>query len=408
MPPANARPNASPETPRPTVRASRRDAKPFFGVIDSVLVEDPVNFPFEGAISRQDAMAAWTWIRRDLASDLIDPDVSDTDPAAAEALSLLLPEILTRTRTALAAAGTSHEAERRLRTQLGSEDAWARLPMVLTALKCRPLLEKAQGFGRATNGMTDEAALAMALQSMPLQDQSVAALLMQAAVGQVANPSRLMTAVIRITGSATDVAITRQGFAPLVDAMLAHAQNQIPVLHQMGAFADIDLTCRALDRFHRLVRAVGSYVELGRLSRWTMVLSALTKSVSERIDPKLREVGPDVNKALRRGREGNDRLDSDQILSALNGVYLLATVRDCRDSLALNALFDQVWNQTGQAIEIHIQRSLDILRLNPLDKVTSARLDAAIKMAELRFNAEYAEVLRRARDAVERRITPQS
>ncbi len=268
-----------------------------------------------------------------------------------------------------------------------------------------PLLEKAQGFGRATNGMTDEAALAMALQAMPLQDGAVAALLLQAAVGQVANPSRLMTAVIRITGSATDTAIIRQGFGPMVEAILAHAQNQLPLLRQQGAFADIDLTCRALDRFHRLVRAVNSYVEMSRLNRWSSIVAALTKSVSELIEPRLRDVAPDINKALRRGRETNDRLDSDQILSALNGVYLLSTVRDCRDSLALNAVFDQVWLHTGQALEIHLQRNLDLLRDNPADKITAARLDAGIKMAELRFNTEYADVLRRARDSVERRIT---
>jgi hypothetical protein len=37
--------------------------------------------------------------------------------------------------------------------------------------------------------------------------------------------------------------------------------------------------------------------------------------------------------------------------------------------------------------------------------VTGQRLDAAIKMAELRFNGEYAEVLRRARESVERRVS---
>jgi hypothetical protein len=34
----------------------------------------------------------------------------------------------------------------------------------------------------------------------------------------------------------------------------------------------------------------------------------------------------------------------------------------------------------------------------------SARLEAGIKMAEIRFNPEYAETLRRARSAAERRI----
>lgn len=44
-----------------------------------------------------------------------------------------------------------------------------------------------------------------------------------------------------------------------------------------------------------------------------------------------------------------------------------------------------------------------MLRANPADTITSERLDAAIKMTELRFNTEYADVLRRAKETVERR-----
>ena len=214
----------------------------------------------------------------------------------------------------------------------------------------------------------------------------------------------MITAAIRIAGSPSEVALVRSGFAPVIDAMLAHAQNQIPSMSQVGAFADMDLVCRAVDRFHRLMRAVTGYVELNRNGRWAMVSSALTTAVSERLDSKLRDVAPDLNKALRR-REGTDRLDRDQILSALNGMYLLATVRDSRDSLAVNALFDQVWSQTGQALEIHIERNLQQLRNNPADGIASLRLDAALKMAEIRFNQEYADTLRRAKEMAERRVS---
>ena len=187
----------------------------------------------------------------------------------------------------------------------------------------------------------------------------------------------------------------------MVDALLSHAQNQIPLLEANGAFIDIDLICRALDRYHRLVRAVSGYIELSRGSRWSAIIAGLTKSASDRIEPKLRDVAIDVNQALRR-KEANDRFDSDRVLSAINGLYLLSTVRDCRDSLALNAIFEQNWNQVGQTLEVQVKRNLDLFRANPADKVAASRLDAGIKMAELRYNAEYAEVLRRARDAARR------
>lgn len=396
---ASARSVASTQ-PAPAPR-TRRAGRPFFGLIESVIVEPPVNYEFDGAISREHASAVWTWMTRDLAPDLIDPETPDSDGARA-ALDALMPDLLARAREVVASASKSHEAGRKLKTQLGGEGVWSRLPTILNALKVRALLEKAQAFGRVANGMQDDAGLAVALQNMPFNDHKLAALLMMAAVGQVANPSRLMTAVVRITGSEQEVAIQRAGYSPLVDALLAHAQNQVRLIGSGGAYADVDLACRALDRYHRLVRAVSGYMELARNSRWSGIVAALTKQVSSLIEPRLRDLPGALNMAMRRGREGSDRLDGEQVLVALSGVYLLATVRDCRDSLGVNATFDQAWTQIGQALEIHIQRAMDILRANPSDSVTSARLDAAIKMAELRFNPEYAETLRRAKEIAER------
>lgn len=371
-------------------------------MIDAVVVAVPAGFAFDGAIAAEHANAAWLWMVRDLAADLIDIEAIDDSPASAAALDSLMPELLARARKALDEAKGSADLTRRIKTQLGGEESWARLPIILNALRCRPVIDKAQSFGRVANGLADEAALAQALQSMPLQDQAVASLLMMSAVGQVAVPSRLVTASIRIAGSAEERDLIRAGFGPMVDAMLAHAQDQLPSLGQVGTFGDMDLICRSIDRFHRLLRGLTSYVELGRGSRWSGIIGALTKAASERIEPRLRNVAPDLNKALRK-REGADRVDGDQILAAMNGIYLLETVRDSRDSLAVNTLFDQVWTQTGQALEIHIERHLDGLRRNPADQMSSARLDAALKMAEIRFNAEYAETMRRAKDVAVRR-----
>jgi hypothetical protein len=380
----------------------RRGGRPFFGMIEPVLVEDPAEFEFDGAIAREHAMDVWTWIVRDLASELIDPEADDSDPSTREALEALAPELLKRAREALAKGTRNLETERRLKTQLGGDDQLRRLPFVLEAFRCRHLIEKAVVFGRAANG-NDDAALTTALQAVPRGDPKVFALVMQAAVGQMAVPSRLTTAAIRIAGSNSEIGLQRGDFGPVIDAMLAHAQNQIAPLRQSGTFADVDLICRAIERFHRLVRGVNGYVEIGRGSRWSVVAGGVIKMMSERIEPRLRDVVLDVNRALRRYRDGADRLDRDQLLAALNSMYVLATVRECRDSLAVNAIFDPTWTQIGQALEIHVERNLEMLRADPADAITGERLDAAIKMTELRFNTEYADVLRRAKETIERR-----
>lgn len=377
-----------------------RTTRPFFGVIECVVVDPPANFEFDGAILREHGNAVWTWFVRELGSEFLDPAVLETD-ASRQLLDTLMPELLLRARNAVAQAADNVDAGRKLRTRVGGDAVFARLPFILNALKCRHLLEKAQAFGRAANGMQEEAGLAMALQAMPLQDRNVSALLMMAAVGQVTNPSRLVTAAMRVATSATEAGLQSAGFGPLLDGIMAQAQNQIHMVSGGGAFADIDLTCRAIDRYHRLARAVNGYVELGRNSRLTTVLAALTKQMSERIEPRLRDVQGNLNMAMRR-TPGNDRVDGEQMLIALNGVYLLKAVRDARDSLGVNASFDKAWQAVGQALEMHADRNLDILRQNPGDTTTAQRLTALITMAEQRFNQDYADTLRRAKEGAER------
>jgi hypothetical protein len=374
---------------------------PFCGLIDAILVHEPVLVVFPGAVSRETARSIWTWVTRDLCPDIIPQDRIEEGVLTAAEIEPLIPELLARMKAGLAQANTDIEAGRRLAAQLGREDGLDRLPLVMLALRNRALLGKAQAFGRATNTITDDAALSSAINAMPLADPALAALVFQAALGQVANPTLLITAAIKLAGAPSEVAISRVGLSPLIDAHIAHAQNQLRFLQFNGPFSDVDLVCRALERFHKLVRSLTGYIEFSRGSQATAGLSTITKYVSDRLEPRLKEVVTDLNQAMRR-REGADRLDTDRLLAAVSGVYLLATVRDCRDSLALNAVFDQAWGQSGQALEVHIQRNMELYRENPEDKNTASRLDAIIKMAQLRFSSDYAETLKKARLAAER------
>ena len=397
------RSETTPAVARPSSRATRPVVRPFAGLLDVVIVEDPATFAFQGSIRRSSIVAGWTWVCRDLCSDFISSDEIADGSLTAAMLEPQIPKIMARMKEALATADADPEAGRRLRAMLGSDEARAALPQLLGALRSRPLLAKATAFGKAINAIGEDSALGTAIQSMPLSDQPLAALLFHAAMGQIANPTRLVTTIIKLSGNASELSVARSGFGPVIDAMLAHAQNQIHLLQPTGPFADIDLICRGLERFHRLLRALTGYIEFERGSQWAAVLAALTKQVSERIEPRLREVVPDLNQALRRGRDpAADRLDDDRILAAINGIYLLATVRECRASLALNAVFDQAWSQSGEALEMQLQRNLELIRQHPRDPVITARLDARIKMAEVRFNQEYADTLRRARASAER------
>ena len=382
-------------------RNDRSDGPPFAGLIDAVLVGTNQSYGFAGAIDQSTAQAVSTWMARDLGADLLAGLSGGPQTDEAERLEAAMPTLLARARDAIAAASASADAERRMRVQLGGEEIVARLPSVLTALRCRAVISKARDFGRATNAMADEAALAGALQSMPLQDQTVAALLMQAAMGEVQQPARIMSALVRLVGSGGEGAIGRAGYAPLVEALLAHAQNQLGAMEGQGPFRDIDKACAALERFHRLSRAVTGYVEFAPLGRWTGIVSGLTRQASERVAQHLRDMVPTLSRALRADGASDEH---ESGLEAFNAMYMLATARDCRDSLALNTLIDPLWQQAGQVIEHHSERQREAMRTQEPTAAKLARYDRAVRLVELRFGPDHAEILRRAREAATRRL----
>jgi hypothetical protein len=372
-----------------------------FEALGPILVEDGGAFSFDGALEKRHARAIWLWLARDLAPELLGAAELDFNVGTLEAMS---PVLLERAHSVLGTVRHGSDAELRLKGQIGGGHVWDRLPTALAALKCLPLLGKAAAFGRAVNAIEDDEALVVALESIPRGDGKLNALLMMAAMGQVTTPSRLVVAATRVAGAETEAALEKAGFRPLVEAILARAQNLIPTIRQTGAFADIDLVCQAIEHFHRLVRPVTTYVELSHPGRWSEIIGALIRLASNEIEPRLRQLAPDIGRALRRGRDGVDRLDSESLLAALNGAYLLGVVRECRDSLALNEVFDEAWAQSGEALEFHVTRTMDALRESPRDKVFAERLDVGIKMAEIRFGADYADALRAGRDGVVRRL----
>ena len=71
-------------------------AQPFAGLIDPILVDDPVAFPFAGSVARSHAAAAWTWVLRDLCPDLISADGVAKGHVGAAELELIMPELLAR------------------------------------------------------------------------------------------------------------------------------------------------------------------------------------------------------------------------------------------------------------------------------------------------------------------------
>ncbi|VAW19549.1 hypothetical protein MNBD_ALPHA12-414 [hydrothermal vent metagenome] len=373
-------------------------------LIGSVLVKQPVLFPSQGAIDSERAISVWTWLVRDVEPALFHEAKTALSPDGTQQLrTTLCAKISSLIAEKIAQAKENPDFDRRLTIQLGGQEIRARLSQIKNAFKYHQLLPKAVAFGRAINGVRDEHSLKLALKSFPVNDPGVFALMMQAAIGQITNPNRLLCVILSLSGGETQAAVTEAGFAPVIEAMIAHAQNQLWVFNSsFGTFADIDLVCQALERYHRLIRAISTITDGDKSSQWAEKVSGLTRHMSELIEPKLTNVDALIRQSLRKPRIGPDQVDNDLLLEALNGLYLLAAAREARDSLALNSLVNNAWNETGKALEVLVSRNLEAFRHSPQSNIVAQRLNAGIKMAEVRFNPEYADILKRARDGASR------
>lgn len=376
----------------------------FLTSFESVLVESPAPILFQGSVARTVMLQFWRWISRDIAPELSQQLSACKNDEIDRLLDAALPNIIKDIRQQQREAQTRVDGDRKFVAQMGGEEVFERLEIILGILRCRPLLAKAVAFGRNSDAIRSDSDLGTALQGLPLGNAAAAAILFHALVGNSNNPVRLISSVLEKVGSSKEAALERAGFAPLIEAFLAHAQNQISQIEaQKGVFSDVDLICHGVSRFHRLLRASTGYLELEPSGRWARIARDLTRRMGTQIEPRLREVSADVSQSLRKSRESADVVDTDRLLAGLNGMYLLAAVRDAKESMALNALFEKIWIETGQSLEILVNRNLELYKTDPSDQNAEKRLDMGIKMAEIRFNTEYAEILARAKQSAGRR-----
>ncbi len=374
-------------------------------LLGSVLVHSPVLFASSGAIESEHALAVWTWLSRDIDNSLTEQALalisSDSRGKPLADFAFHIAELIAQAQIASSA---SQDAARRFQIQIGGESVFHRLPIIEVAFRSFLLIDKAVAYGRAINGVVDENSLKLALQTFPMDEPVVSALMMHAALGQIANPIRLICSVTDISNGQTQKAVTQAGFSSIINALFAHAQNQMPLFAVKNTrFSDIDLICKALERFHRLIRAVSNITQNDKSCEWSQMSASIVRQMSELIEPRLLKVDSDVRQALRKPRTGPDLVDPSLQLDALNGLYLLASVREALDSLALNSLVNKLWSEVGKALEVLIERNLDAFRNSPDSEIAAKRLDTSIKMAKVRFNPEYAGIIIRARDGATRR-----
>lgn len=364
---------------------------------------------FETAIERRLLERFWVWLERDGAPNLVE---------ALKAKSLEMPlEINRLVATAFremvepleqhyALALKNTEAQRRLTIQLGGFEVYEAYPVILTAIRHYAQLQAAKELAAHISQYDTEEEYSEVVGAIELPVGAGQKLWCTALVHNMVWPGKFMMGVLAHCYGDTEQTVRKSGYGPYGDAMVVNLQQLTDTIEeQAGVFSDVDLMCLAIDRFHRIARILHSYLDLGKSSQWNHCIEILTVRVAKALEKRLSVVVPNVTKVLRTPTESAQALfTTDQVLQAYNGVYLLDAARHAKESLAVNSIVDRTWNELGKSLEILLERSLEDQKAAVFgDTLALAKVDIAIKLSAIRFGAEYAQIMTKNKDNIERR-----
>lgn len=365
---------------------------------------------FGAGICRVSLNRFWHWAQRDLnPSEFaeINNSLGGHRQPSERDIEISLNRIVEIVTPLLGECAADAELKRRLSIQMGGDDVFDVVPIILIAFSYIGYIKSGVNLGRELSAHEEPEALSYALEQMQFPSIETKKLWCQSFTSGIARPDFLVAAIAKLSYATTEDAIKKTGFGEFVDALLVNAQQQTEIIeNQSGLFRDIDLTCRAIDRFHHIARGLQFHLDLSKSSAWNASLERLVKRGASSLSKKFSDILHDVSKVLRPAPKGvaSVRLDPADVLQAYNGLYIMAATRPARESLAVNAVVDRVWKDVGTSLEAMVDRIFEHFKhTTGSDAFDVAQVDIVIKFCSIRFGAEYASILRRNKDNIVRR-----
>jgi len=370
---------------------------------------------FGAGIRRSALDHFWEWLQRDLQQEeifLVNEVLGGQSQPSERQIEVALSNIVEMVSPLLQKCHEDPETKRRLTIQMGGPEVFEVLPTILLAFRYVSYIKSGVNLGRELSASEDPGAFAYALEHISFPTAEVKSLWCQSFVSGVLRADLLAATIAKLSYASTDEAIKKSGFGEYVGALLTNAQQQIEIIeNQTGIFRDIDLTCRAIDRFHQIARGLQFHLDLSKSSKWNVALERLVKRGALSLSSRFSDVLHDVNKVLGPAPKGANSvgLDPANVLQAYNGLYVMAATRSARESLAVNAVVERVWKDVGTALEAMVDRIFEHFKHSAgSDAFDTAQVEIAIKFCSIRFGAEYAAILRRNKDNIVRRANATS
>ncbi|PLX39074.1 MAG: hypothetical protein C0606_00580 [Hyphomicrobiales bacterium] len=405
---------------RPLVRKNgvekpRRDhlMRSFFDPFTQFLFDGSSGLKFPGRIARSSLKPIWIWITRDVVPGRVDQlmhefnlksgNFEESDIAACG--EKLRGEVLPTVRAHLKELREVPRGYARLASQLGGmsvikdlEDLLAidarypvlaavleQMPDVITAHdieKDSPVTNRIRRFLTESSGDGDWLAVAL--------------------LARLDHPALLVPLAVVLGGTDNGKALASTPFSVFVRLALHQLEYAVAkVQHDLHVRVPTDQLLESLRAYHLVQRKLAVEIDLDSAPDWFAIVASARRDISEAIKAQIEPVAGMVNRTLRHNpaNEASARFDDYEAEDAERGLAILAEVRRCRESFALNEVLTVTWRRVEQALELLSAALLETLRKSTghAAEVVDRKLASALHFSSMVFGEEYTKTMRRSR-----------
>jgi hypothetical protein len=382
----------------------------FFSPVEDLLVDAALCGPERGRIKRTSLSLIWAWLQRDVAPDKVREalDIAqrlETDPEDIAALAEDLREHVAPTvQQLIDGAHATEKGRQKLAMLVGGARAMRDLEDVFAAFASRPWLDALRESlpERLTEWdfKADSPSLKR-IKSVTDRNSRFAFLVAAVVLRRVEAPESMMSLAAGLAGSVSVKRIATSGYAVFAEAALSEVERF--ALIATGECSNTALG-EALNAYCRLVRVFDRQFEFEEKPEWQKRIAETRRAMSALVTRELDAMLGNVRRLLSVpavGENGEPILDAGLMDEALRGVMLLNKMRDFAESLAVNEITARSRQSLEQSLEFKTRALLSGLAgaQGRARRAHQAAVDAAIELCEAYFGKDYADQLRRSRQA---------
>lgn len=391
----------------------------FFEKLDDFLVDQTPGWKHVARISRTSLDPIWDWMSGEMFAEEFHARGLDdeatvlrlSDSALRDCVDAYRDQCMQRLSDILSDASSSQKMTQHFISQLGGEDVFEDLADIVYYDRIEPLLTRfTQSLPDVIDKINDQGEkslikrIQLFIHQRPDDHHWVFASLMP----RLASPCLLAEIAVKLGGS-DDIRKIEQSCGDTALSLIYYelASHVHCVTDIKSGQPDTETVTGHLLAYHELLRRVSVALDLESPSALAKDITVLRNTVSAWIDREISGISGLMRRSLRMPKDKEAPVpDFDDHLAddCERALAVLQIARQAKSSLALNQSLNSVTRDVEQSFEVLFNAALDALKQahGAYYHYCEAVVSASIRYGTLHFGDEYAALLQRQFDAVQK------